>query len=261
MRTWLMAVVLGFVALTIFLLGINKRKHPFYDEVQYVDSAKAFLAEAPNSNPEAPPLGKLLVAAGIRMFGDNAFGWRAIGASFGALTVVGVFFWVNVLLHDRGLALTAAILALFNNFLYVMSRVAMMDIFLVGFLIWGLVAFTIVLELDDLGVTKRRILLAAAGILFGFACACKWNGADTLGVVTILSAALLWKANRSQNENILRYGRNLRQVGIVQCIVSLLVIPSIAYSVTYWPLCHSLHRPFSIRELVAMNVFWSGPQF
>jgi len=255
MRTWLMAVVLGFVALTIFLLGINQRKHPLYDERQYVDSAKAFLAEAPNSNPEAPPLGKLLVAAGIRMFGDNALGWRAIGASFGALTLVGVFFWVNVLLRDRGLALTAAILALFNNFLYVMSRVAMMDIFLVGFLIWGLVAFTIVLELDDLSASKRRILLAAAGTLFGFACACKWNGADTLGVVTIFSAALLWKANRSQNENILRYGKNLRQVGIVQCILSLLVIPIIAYSVTYWPLCHSLHRPFSVSELVSMNVF------
>jgi dolichyl-phosphate-mannose-protein mannosyltransferase len=252
-RTWLTALALAVAALTIFLWGINKPQSVFYDEVIYVDSAKAFLAGGA-TNAEVPPLGKLLIAAGIKTFGDNALGWRVMGSFFGALTIAGVFVWVYLLVHDYALASTAAILALLNNFLYVMSRVAMMDIFLVGFLIWGLVAFTMLLEMDELSVTQRQMLLAASGAMFGFACACKWNGVDTLGVVILIATGLLWGAKRSKNEAILRHGRNLRQAGIVPSLLGLLVVPVVAYSATYWPLCHSLHRSFSLRELVTMNV-------
>jgi dolichyl-phosphate-mannose--protein O-mannosyl transferase len=253
-RTWLTALVLGVVALTTFLWRINVPSSPFYDEIQYLNSARAFLSETSNPNPEAPPLGKLLIAAGIKIFGDNPVGWRAMSAIFGALTLGGMFFWVYLLLRDYALALTAATLALFNNFLYVMSRVAMMDIFLVTFLVLGLVAFTGVLEIHSLTAAKRRSLLASAGTLFGFAIACKWNGVDTLGIV-ILVSALLWGTTQSQNPQILRYRRNLMQVGIVPSIFFLLVVPIVAYCVTYWPLCHSLHRSFGIGELVSMNLY------
>ena len=253
-RTWLTALVLGVAALTIFLWRITVPPSVFYDESQYVDSANAFLAATANPNPEAPPLGKLLIAAGIRIFGNNALGWRVAGAFFGALTLVGVFLWVHLLLHDYSLALTAAVLTFFNNFLYVMSRVAMMDIFLVGFLICGLGAFTAALEIDRLGAAKRRSLLVVAGAMFGFACACKWNGIDTLGIVILFSVPLFW-IKRSPSEQLLRYARNLQQVGIVTCALWMLFVPLVAYSLTYWPLCRSLHRPFGIDELVSMNVY------
>jgi dolichyl-phosphate-mannose-protein mannosyltransferase len=252
-RTWLTAVLLGVAALTIFLLGINKPGIPYFDEAIHVAAAKAFLAGG-STNPEVPPLGELLIAGGIATFGDNPLGWRAVGAVFGAFTLVGLFVWVNLLLHDYALALTAAILALFNNFLFVMSRAAIVDIFLVAFLIWGLVAFTMLLEMDELGATQRRMLLAATGTLFGFACACKWNGVDTLAVVILVSIGLLWEANRSENKAILRHGRNLTQAGMVPLFFCLLLVPVVAYSATFWPLFHSLHHSFSVRELVTMNV-------
>jgi 4-amino-4-deoxy-L-arabinose transferase-like glycosyltransferase len=156
-RIWLTALALGVASLSIFLWGITKPHYAFYDESQYIDSAHALLAQAPNPNPEAPPLGKLLIAGGITIFGDNPFGWRALGAVFGVLTLVGVYLWSYLLVRDYTLALTAALLTLFNNFLYVMSRVAMMDIFLVAFLIFGLLAFTMVLEVDGLSAARRSI--------------------------------------------------------------------------------------------------------
>jgi dolichyl-phosphate-mannose--protein O-mannosyl transferase len=144
---------------------------------------------------------------------------------------------------------------LFNNFVYVMSRVAMMDIFLIGFLIWGLVAFTAVLQVNSLTTRKRRALLGFAGVMFGFACACKWNGVDTLGIVVLISSAFWFVPIRLQNEEMVRCGRNLREAGIVFASISLLVVPIVAYSLTFWILCRGIHLPFSIRQLVEMNAF------
>jgi dolichyl-phosphate-mannose-protein mannosyltransferase len=187
----LTAILLGCASLAFFLWRISDPPLFLYDEPQYVLSAKALLAEAPNPNPEAPPLGKLIVAVGMKAFGDNPLGWRSMSALFGALTLVGVFLLAQILLRDYSLALTAALLTLLNNFVFVMSRVAMMDIFLVTFLIWGLLAYTAVLTLDNFSNTKRRAVLALSGAAFGFACACKWNGVDTLGVAFALGVVIL----------------------------------------------------------------------
>jgi 4-amino-4-deoxy-L-arabinose transferase-like glycosyltransferase len=251
-RLWLTGCLLGVSALTLFLCGITNPRYAFYDESQYVDAARAFLADAPNSNPEAPPLGKLLVSEGISVFGDNSFGWRVAGSVLGALTLVAVYFWAYLLVRDSGLALTAALLTLFNNFLYVMSRVAMMDIYLVAFAIFGLLAFTMALELDGLSASTRRILLGTAGTMFGFACACKWNGIDTLGVVILVSAGRLFGKHKGE---LTRCANNLKQVGIMITGLCLLVAPVVAYSLTYWPLCRSLHRPFTLNELLDMNLY------
>jgi dolichyl-phosphate-mannose-protein mannosyltransferase len=251
----LTGLLLGCASLAFFLFGITDPTTFLYDEPQYVLSAKALLSEAPNPNPEAPPLGKLILAVGMKTFGYNPLGWRSMSALFGALTLVGVFLLAQVLLGDYALALTAALLTLLNNFLFVMSRLAMMDIFLVAFLMWGLLGYTAVLKLDNLSTRKRRGALAFSGTMFGFACACKWNGVDTLGIAFAVGALLLWRAKGSQNQEIRRCGEHLREVGTAWFGVCLTVVPVVAYSLTYWPLCRSLHRPFEIRELLAMNVY------
>lgn len=253
-KVYLTALLLGVAALMSFSWHLNVPRSPFYDEILYVDAAKAFLAGAPDTNPEIPPLGKYLIAAGIKVFGDNAYGWRAVGACFGAGTVVAVSVWLYLLLNDYGLALAGALLAVLNNFVYVMSRVAMMDIFLVGFLLWGLVAFTMVLELDNLRVMGRRILIAFAGAMFGLASACKWNGIDTLGVVALITSVLLWLTRRSQNSGLEHYGRRLRETGILSCAVCLVVVPVVAYGLMFWPMCRNAHCPFNIQDVMAMNV-------
>jgi dolichyl-phosphate-mannose--protein O-mannosyl transferase len=255
LRTALTAASLFLFSLILFLWKLDTPKALYYDESQYVSAANAFLAGAPNPNPEAPPLGKLLIAVGIRVFGDNGWGWRAIGAVFGSLSLIGVFLWAELLLHDYALALTAVLLTLLNNFLYVMSRVAMMDIFLVGFLVWGLVGFTAALDLENLSVAKRRFLLGLSGTAFGLACACKWNGVDTLGVALLSGLLLFFFGDRSSDGTIRRYYTAVRQIGLPSIAVTLVLLPMLAYAMSYWPLCRSLQKPFNLRELVSMNIF------
>jgi dolichyl-phosphate-mannose-protein mannosyltransferase len=248
------ATALALVSLSLFLWGIRTPSRPFYDEIQYISSAQALLVDGPNPNPEAPPLGKLLVAIGMALFGNNPLGWRIMSALFGASTLVGIFLWVRLMLRDHALALLAAVLTALNNFLFVMSRVAMMDIFLVTFIVWGLVGFTAVLEIGELSVSKRRLLLISSGAMFGAACACKWNGVDTLGIV-ILVGTVLWMSNRSTNDRIKAYGKCLQDAGLTWVLFSLLVVPIVTYGLTFWPLLHSLHHPFKISTLIEMNVF------
>src|SRR5207245_3347144 len=112
------------------------------------------------------------------------------GSICGSITLVAIFLWTYLLLHDYGLALTASALAIFNNFLFVMSRVAMLDVFYFAFVMWGILAFTAAIKLD-LGILQRRMLIVCAGLMLGLGGACKWNAVVTLAAVVLVASILL----------------------------------------------------------------------
>src|SRR5260370_1678467 len=126
----LAALLFGAVALAIFLMRLSTPATKFYDEGYYVPAAKAILVGAPNPNPEAPPLGKLLIAVAIKVAGDTPFGWRIAGSVCCALTLTPGFVWTYLLTRDFQIACIVAPLALLNNFFFGISRVEMVDAFL-----------------------------------------------------------------------------------------------------------------------------------
>jgi dolichyl-phosphate-mannose-protein mannosyltransferase len=254
LRTAFTALCLGIVSLVLFCWNVNHPAGFYYDEALYVSAAKAFLSGQPDPTPEVPPLGKLLIAGGVEALGDNPWGWRAMSVLFGAMIVSGVFLWTYLLLHDFLLAITAALLTLLNNFVFVMARVAMMDIFLVGFLVWGLVAFTAALELGQIEAWRRRSLLLASGVALGFACASKWNGGDTIAVVGLVGFFLFWFGKRSGDSRLVGYQANLEEIGFHALFSALFVVPVVAYGLTYWLLSLGGHQSFGLHELVAKNV-------
>jgi dolichyl-phosphate-mannose-protein mannosyltransferase len=261
-RPAITALLFGIGALSLFLLGLGKPGAMYWDEPYFVPEARAFLTGTPNPHPEVPPLckpplGKLLMAVGMKAAGDNPFGWRVAGAVCGALALVGVYFWTYVLLGDARLAFLAAGLTLFNNFLFVMSRIAIVDAFLMVFLIWSVATYTAALMLD-VGVGMRRFLFGCSGVFVGLAGACKWNAIDTLAVLLLVGLALLWIARSSfasGNPALSQCAGHMQQIGAATLLLGMVVAPLVSYSLTYWPLCLIIHRPFGIHELVSMNVF------
>jgi dolichyl-phosphate-mannose--protein O-mannosyl transferase len=197
------------------------------------------------------------MAVGMKAAGDNPLGWRIAGGVCGALAVVGVYLWTFLLLRDSRLASLAALLTLFNNFWFVMSRIATVDVFLVVFLMWSLVANTAALTLD-IGARKRRLLFLTSGVLVGLAGACKWNAIDTLAVYILVAFALLWLSRRMPAGSmpaLSGYARNIEEIGVPVLLIGLLVVPIASYSLVFWPLCRIIHRSFNIHELAAMNAF------
>jgi dolichyl-phosphate-mannose-protein mannosyltransferase len=257
-----MAMMFGVATLVLLLPGIGTPSKMYFDEPYFVPEARAFIQGKPNPAPDAPPLakpplGKLIIALGMEVAGDSPFGWRIAGVVCGALTVVAVYLWAYLLLQDASLASLAAGLALFNNFLFVMSRIATVDVFLLFFLIWSLVAYTAALTLD-IGAGKRRVLFCLSGVLLGLAGACKWNAIDTLGVFFLVTAALLWVSRRTATgsvSSLSAYSRNVKEIGLPILWAGLILAPIGSYSLAFWPVCRIIHRPFSFHELAAMNVF------
>jgi dolichyl-phosphate-mannose-protein mannosyltransferase len=254
-------VVLGMASLAVFLMGLGNPTTPFFDELYFVPEARAFIQGTPNPHPYAPPLakpplGKLLMAVGMKAAGDNSFGWRVAGAACGALTLPAVFLWVYLLVGDAKLAYVAAGLAFTSNFLFVMSRIAMMDAFLMFFLLWSLVAFTAALTTSGMGKVWRRVLFVLAGTLLGMGGACKWNAVDTLAVLSLVSFALVWIARRpptNLSPSLARYADNIREIGLPTVALGMVLAPLGGYLLPYWPLCLLIHRPFTLPQLAAMH--------
>ena len=92
-------------------------------------------------NPMHPPLAKQMIALSIRGFGDNPLGWRYPATLFGALAVVAMYFCGLALFAAQGPAVAAALIAFFNQMLFVQSRIAMLDIFSLAFGLFGIAAF------------------------------------------------------------------------------------------------------------------------
>ena len=73
---------------------LGRPKSFVFDEVYYVDGARDLLkygVEVTGSAPEFivhPPVGKWFIGLGIKIFGDNSFGWRFAVAIIGALTII-----------------------------------------------------------------------------------------------------------------------------------------------------------------------------
>jgi dolichyl-phosphate-mannose-protein mannosyltransferase len=160
-----------------------------------------------------PPLGKLLIGAGMALFGPtSSFGWRFAVALAGTLAVLVLSLIAWQLTRSIVFSSVAAGLFAADGLAIVMSRVAILDILLTFFV---LLAFWFVLldrrrHLDRLAraVVRRdatgrplwwgpvmwaRPWLLAAGIAGGAACGVKWSGAwvlAALGVYVVVSDAL-----------------------------------------------------------------------
>lgn len=102
-----------------------------------------------------PMVGKLLIAAGMQIFGNNPFGWRFSTALLGTLTVVIVALIARHLFRSTLWGLVAGLLLAIDGMAIVLSRTALLDNFLAFFA-------TAALGLILLDRERNRRRLAAA---------------------------------------------------------------------------------------------------
>lgn len=194
----LIAVLLLGAALRLVRLG--EPSGIVFDEVHYVPAARTMAGLAPHPGvgdwsfhpligrtPDPcwshPPLGKMIIAAGMLVAGDHAVGWRITSAVAGVLSLLVVF----LIARRLGLSPTGQVLAVFllaTDFLHIaQSRVAMLDGFL--FLL-GAIAFHGVLSYRDGG---RPWTLAYVAIALGCALMVKESAVCVVAACMLLLAA------------------------------------------------------------------------
>jgi dolichyl-phosphate-mannose--protein O-mannosyl transferase len=168
------AVVTTLVALAaelIFLFRLSVPGKPVFDEVHYLPAARALITLSGPTNIEHPLLAKELIALGMKLFGDGPFGWRVASTLAGSATVAAVFALTHLLTGRTRAALLATAFALLGFTIYIQARIAMLDTFMVAFLLWGIVLLAAACR----GGSLAR--WSAGSVLLGLATACKWVAA------------------------------------------------------------------------------------
>jgi len=135
-----------------------------------------------------PPLGKIMIAAGEWLFGLTPFGWRFSVAVIGSVAILMTARIARRMTRSTLLGCVAGLLLSLDGLEFVLSRTAILDIFV---MFWVLAAFGLIVidrdrtrarlaaaisQGDGGGRPGVRWLLVLAGVCLGAACACKWNG-------------------------------------------------------------------------------------
>jgi dolichyl-phosphate-mannose-protein mannosyltransferase len=194
------AALLGLLAVTLVAGGLrgyalSSPRSIVWDEYYYardacveVKGASAVCSRARDQSTVHPPLGKRLIALGIRLFGFTPFGWRIAAWVAGTLTVALLYLLALRLFGSAGWASLAAGLLAIDPLHFVHSRIAMLDVFVTLFVVAaGLFA---VLDRDRGGDGVVRPWLALCGIAVGLAVASKWSG--VLILPALLPLLIAW---------------------------------------------------------------------
>jgi dolichyl-phosphate-mannose-protein mannosyltransferase len=194
-QTSLISVIIFLVAHSMLLIGITTPDKFVFDEVHYVPAARQMLEPVmpqPMLNPMHPPLAKQMIALSIRAVGDNPLGWRYPGTLFGALAIVAIYLCALAVFGSQAPAVAAALIAFFNQMLFVMARTAMLDIFALTFSLFGIAAF-----LFGFREKRPQLCFALSGLAFGFSVACKWSGlfplATCIAIVAVIRLLQGWR--------------------------------------------------------------------
>jgi dolichyl-phosphate-mannose--protein O-mannosyl transferase len=158
-----------------------------FDESSYIPAATNFSAGV-NLEPSHPPLGKLILAAGIRLFGDNPWGWRIPSALAGAVILVLIFVLTRQLTGDTPTAVFAALFSAVNGMLFVLARTGTLDAMAIAFLLAGFLCTSAVVR----GQLTAWQGGALAGCAFGLCMACKWMALAPMAVCCLA----LWLARK-----------------------------------------------------------------
>ncbi len=211
----------------------------YFDEVYHVRTAVEHMRGIEPYEYTHPPLGKIIIGLGIRMFGLNPFGWRFMGVLFGILMLPLFYIFIKHFFGSTPIAICGTLLFAFDFMHFVQTRIATIDTYGVIFIIlMYLFMFRyITVPRDDPTASRKGETreLFLSGLFFGIGAASKWTA-----IYAGVGLFLLWLWYRIE-----RY-RDLRAIGhlaehrrelwtnIGQCVVFFLLIPGVIYYMSYY---------------------------
>jgi len=236
--SWVVAGVVTLVAGIVRLVDLGHPGRIIFDETYYAPNAYALLkygvewqVQEGGANPVNgapllgdgpayvvhPPLGKWMIALGEWAFGYEPYGWRIAAALAGTLSVLMITRIARRMFGSTTLGAAAGLLMALDGMHLVLSRTALLDIFLLFFLVAAFGA--LLLDRDD---RRARWLAAvadgrpapssgwrhlpwwrvAAAALLGAALAVKWSAAAYIPVFLLL--AVVWDAGARRSAGVSR---------------------------------------------------------
>ena len=153
--SWVYIAIVVLIGAALRLINLAHPKGKIFDEVYYAIEGNSMLHHGVEWDVKVdngvetvqnsakyvvhPPLGKWCIALGEWIFGYNEFGWRISAAVFGSISILLVVIAARRLFRSTLLGCAAGLLMAMDGLHLVLSRSALLDVFLMTFL---LAAFT-----------------------------------------------------------------------------------------------------------------------
>ncbi|MFF7212220.1 dolichyl-phosphate-mannose--protein mannosyltransferase [Streptomyces sp. NPDC008238] len=201
-----------------------------------------------------PPMGKWVIALGEWMFGLNPLGWRFMAAVLGTLSVLMLCRIGRRLFRSTALGCLAGGLMAVDGLHFVMSRVALLDVVVMFFVLAAFGCLLIdrdrararlaaALPVDEDGFagpdpaaaaragTGLRPWRLSAGALLGLASGVKWNGLYYLAFFLLLT--VLWDVGARRLAGARRPFRAVLRRDLGWSFLSVVPVAVLAYLVTW----------------------------
>ncbi len=203
-------------------------------------------------DPE-PPLAKEMIAAGMLGYGwyrhtfqgaqgdyidlgNNTFGWRIAACIVGTLCIPMMYLLARRLWPNRLFAIATAALLCFDGMFFVQSRIGMIDIFPIFFILAGYFLFLV--HLQSPSSRAAMVSLVALGIVLGIGIASKWI------VLAAWASIVFWlvasRLLRSLDFDFGPRGAPLfvnffspRYLAVA--VIALVLIPGLIYVISWYP--------------------------
>lgn len=209
----------------------------YFDEIYHARTAWEHLENRWPYEITHPPLGKLIIGLGIRLFGMVPFGWRFTGVLFGVLMLPLLYVLLKWMLGDWKVTACITVVFALDFMHYTQTRIATIDTYGVFWtLLMYLFFYRYFVQPIDTPLRKTLPPLLLSGLCFGLGAATKWTC-----IFGGAGLAILWVVRQCER---LVYARREGLKGQVRkyllptvgwSCVGFLLFPVICYLLAYIP--------------------------
>ena len=249
------------------------RNSMYFDEIYHGRTAYEFLHGLTSYENTHPPLGKILIALGVAVFGMNPFGWRIVGTLFGIAMVPMVYLFARKLSKDTLTASFACVLFAFDFMHFTQTRIATIDVYITFFVIlmyYFMYQYS-TLSFYDTALKRTLVPLGACGVCMGLGIASKWTGVYAGCGLALIFYAILYRRYReyvyacsspSGSTNGISHKTIRKQFlprtkrTILFCLVFFVAVPAVIYLLSYIPF-----RDYSDRGLISRLLYNQNTMF
>ena len=208
----------------------------YFDEIYHARTAWEHLNSVWPYEISHPPLGKLIIALGVTLFGMNPFGWRFMGTLFGCLMLPVMYLLLKKLFGGRAVPALGTVVFASDFMHYVQTRIATIDTYAVFFILLMYLFMYLYVSRESLRA------LALSGLFFGLGAASKWTCIYAGAGLAVIWAAhwvlrflRAWPApgegmEKKQEELFPDFVGNC-----LFCVLFFVLIPCLIYYLSYYP--------------------------
>lgn len=255
----------------------NYMKGSYFDEIYHARTAYEHIEGIVAYENTHPPLGKIIIALGIKLFGLNPFGWRIAGTVIGIAMVPIMYMMARRLFGRTAYAALATGLLAADFMHFSQTRIATIDVYGVFFimLMFHFMNKYLSLSFYRTKLAATLVPLGFAGLFFGLGVASKWivlyGGA---GLAVMLAISLWdrymeyrsakrvlersWDVDETFDTNALRRVVSVfpkYTIGtLAACVLFFVAIPAGIYALSYIPVLTVMEGGYTLKALIDYQV-------